>query len=85
MGDITRCAVIPLATEAGEHTVYRVAIHDVLTYPTFRTMEDARRYADALRDGRLEPAFFSPTESDRSPGAGTTMADRQSLQPSRFQ
>ena len=74
MGDITRCDVIPLAREAGEDAVYRVAVHDVLTYPTFRTMEDARRYADALRDGRLEPAFFSPTESGRPPGAGTAIA-----------
>jgi hypothetical protein len=60
--DITRCDVVPLASQVGDQTVYRVAIHDVLTYPTFRTMDDARRYADALRAGRLEPAFFSPAE-----------------------
>ena len=58
--EITRCDVIPLASQAGGQPAYRVAYHDVLTYPTFRTMDDARRYADALRAGRLQPAFFEP-------------------------
>ena len=63
--ELTRCDVIPLTAKAGGPPAYRVAYHDVLTYPTFRTMDDARRYADALRTGRLQPAFLSPAETSR--------------------